>query len=518
MTWSPPSALHASAPYRGKPFPQTHPDRLATVGGLFGLQTAPPGKCRVLELGCGDGGNLIPMAFGAPESEFVGVDLNAERIARGNAWLGRLGLSNARLEARDIAEIGSEYGEFDYVVAHGVYSWIPEALRPKLLAICKQSLREQGVAYVSFNALPGWHQLSMLREFSLFHAGNARAGTEREALLKQIRALSQLFADEQPSGSAQGALFKSLFQRLATTSDYLLLYDYLGETSTPVHLCDFVEHAREQGLTYFADANFFEVEFNRLPRRARSVVGELTRDAVLREQYADFFNGRLFRRSLLCHADRKLAAPQAERVEDFYLASNPKPLSAVPNPGSDDPESFDMPHGSRINVASPIVKTALLRLRDAWPCSVRLAELVEHVRERLSEAPVTRDLAGARGILVSACWDLYAAGALELRSAAPACVPTVSERPRSSELGRSQLEFGDSVTNQLHDHTRLLDPLSRELFGRLDGARDRAALARELSELAASGKLEGAPSSSAALATEIDKRLATWAKHALLVG
>jgi len=62
-------------PYESQSFPQSHPNRLATLGRLFGLSPAPVAQCRVLELGCASGGNLIPMAYHLPESEFVGLDL-----------------------------------------------------------------------------------------------------------------------------------------------------------------------------------------------------------------------------------------------------------------------------------------------------------------------------------------------------------------------------------------------------------------------------------------------------------
>jgi len=75
--------LYDEVPYPGLPLPQTHPSQLATLGFLHGLEPAPVERCRVLELGCGDGGNLIPMALDLPESEFVGIDLSAPAIATG---------------------------------------------------------------------------------------------------------------------------------------------------------------------------------------------------------------------------------------------------------------------------------------------------------------------------------------------------------------------------------------------------------------------------------------------------
>src|SRR5215467_8994536 len=107
-------------PYPGLAFAETHPDRLATMATLFGMTPAPVEGCRVLELGCGDGGNLIPMAFTLPKSCFTGLDLAGTAIARGRSLLGALDLSNIRLLHLDLLDVSIDFGEFDYIIAHGL--------------------------------------------------------------------------------------------------------------------------------------------------------------------------------------------------------------------------------------------------------------------------------------------------------------------------------------------------------------------------------------------------------------
>src|SRR6476661_8295153 len=116
-------------PYPGSAFAQTHPDRLATLATLFGMTPAPVERCRVLELGCGDGGNLIPMAFGLPESRFTGVDLATTAIARGQQLIDQVGLANIRIQNADLMDLDSGFGEYDYIIAHGLYSWVPPQVR-----------------------------------------------------------------------------------------------------------------------------------------------------------------------------------------------------------------------------------------------------------------------------------------------------------------------------------------------------------------------------------------------------
>ena len=156
-------------PYQSLSVPYTHPDRLATVATLLGLQPAPVERCRVLELGCASGGNIVPMAAQLTSSTFLGVDLSQRQVAAGRKILADLGLTNVELLHTDLRDLGSEVGTFDYIITHGVYSWVEPAIRDALLSLVKASLAEQGVAYISYNTLPGWHLRSIVRDAMRFH-------------------------------------------------------------------------------------------------------------------------------------------------------------------------------------------------------------------------------------------------------------------------------------------------------------------------------------------------------------
>src|SRR5260221_7836775 len=158
---------------------QTHPERLAVIGALLGLEPALPTRCRVLELGCGNGSNLVPMAWGLPRSEFVGIDLAGRPIAQGQSMVRELRLANVRLVHGNLTEITGEWGKFDYIIAHGLYSWVPPEVARQLLVICRTLLAAQGIAFVSYNALPGGHLRNLLREMMLFHVRGFEAPEER---------------------------------------------------------------------------------------------------------------------------------------------------------------------------------------------------------------------------------------------------------------------------------------------------------------------------------------------------
>jgi|GEM_PF-44045 len=178
-------------PYESHPFAQSHPNRLFTIGTLFGLRPTPVQKCRVLELGCASGGNLIPMADYLPESQFVGVDNSARQVREGLDTVAQLGLENVILKHASILDVDAAYGKFDYIICHGVFSWVPENVRLKILEICGTQLTPNGIAYVSYNTYPGWHMRGMIRDMMRYHAARFSAPTDR---IQQARALLRFLA------------------------------------------------------------------------------------------------------------------------------------------------------------------------------------------------------------------------------------------------------------------------------------------------------------------------------------
>lgn len=173
-------------PYSSYPYRQSHPERLATIATLFGMQPPPLERCRVLELGCSMGGNLIPVAERFPESAFLGIDASSRQIAEGQAALRALELKNITLAHRSIMDVSAEDGAFDYVLCHGVYSWVPEEVQQKILAICRQNLSPNGVAYVSYNTYRCWHMRGMIRDMMLYRTRECGKPGER---VRQARAL-----------------------------------------------------------------------------------------------------------------------------------------------------------------------------------------------------------------------------------------------------------------------------------------------------------------------------------------
>src|SRR5262245_37775744 len=250
------ASRYDSVLYPSHTHPQTHPNRLAVIGTLAGLAPAPPTRCRLLALGCGDASNLVPMAWTLPDSEFVGLDLAARPIAKGQETIAALGLRNIRLVQADLAALDGDRGKFDYIIAHGLYSWVPVEVREQLLELCRCLLTPHGVAFVSYNALPGGHMRAMLREMMLFHVLGFESPEDR---IGQARALTQFLLQGQLPVDEHRGWFKAELEAALEHHPRYLYHDHLGEINEPSYFTQFIERASAHGLQYLAEADYFEM-------------------------------------------------------------------------------------------------------------------------------------------------------------------------------------------------------------------------------------------------------------------
>ena len=154
--------------YKSNPFNYTIPALLEAYGRLYGLTPKDSRKARVLELGSSFGGNIITQALYNPESEFIGIDLTAEQVKEGNEVIEKIGLRNIKLLEKNILEINEDFGKFDYIIVHGVFSWVPDIVKEKIVKICNENLTEEGIAYISYNTYPGWKEPDKVREMMIY--------------------------------------------------------------------------------------------------------------------------------------------------------------------------------------------------------------------------------------------------------------------------------------------------------------------------------------------------------------
>jgi SAM-dependent methyltransferase len=428
---------------------------------------APPAveTARVLELGCGDGANLVPMAFGLPEATFLGIDRNAAALARGRELATALGLTNIELREGDLEHLEPP-GSFDYVVAHGVYSWVAPPARERLLAIAGGALTRDGLLYLSYNTKPGGHLRQIVRDLMQF---GAREATDAREVVARARDAVRLVAGAQRPGDAYGAFLDEYLSRVPERDDARLFHDDLETWNDPVYLTEVVAHAAGHGLRFLAEAELHESSMGDLPAETADALDALEpRTEVEQEQALDFLRLRVHRQTLFTLGGAEPpSVPGPRRVEALHAYS---PLRASDPRADLEDESlvaFEDGQGARLSTDHPAVKRALATLADAWPGPVRVAYLTA-----ASDDPDT---------LRQAILGGHAAGIVELTTHAPRMASAPGDRPRASRLARVQAAGGaDELTNLKHERIAIADEVDRALIALLDGTRERAALTRAM--------------------------------------
>ncbi len=469
--------VYDELPYPGLPFSQTHPDRLATTATLLGMTPAAVDGCRVLELGCGEAGNLIPMAFTLPRSCFTGIDLSGTAIARGHDLVNELRLPNIRLEQLDLRDFDSRFGQFDYIIAHGVYSWVPPDAREQVLDICKTHLAQNGVTYISYNTYPGGHLRDAIRSMMQFHVAGVAGAVEKST---RVRELLEFLVEASPAQDAYHAALQSELQSFLGRNPAHFFHDELNEFNYRFYFYEFVKDAGRHGLQYVSEAHPFSSLSATLPPAVTEKMRAFSPDDnIVREQYADFVTLRKFRQSLLCHDavqfERRL---DPSRVSQMLIVSEVQPAAAQPVIPVPSAEEFRYPKGGSISTNHPLGKAALLHLGRIWPAPIAFSDLLHTARDlaECRNAPLADDSAWLCDMLLK----LYAARLAELHLHVPACPTSPSAKPLVSPLVRAQLRTSHSVTNLRHAAVSIDDEGSRFLLTLLDGTRDRTDLLAEM--------------------------------------
>lgn len=460
-------------PYPSNPFRQTRPERLAAVAHLFGLQAAPPERCRVLEIGCSMGGNLLVMAQDYPESRFIGIDASARQIAEGWKTVEELGLKNLQLKHLDILDAGDDLGEFDYIVSHGVYSWVPPRVQAKMLEICQRQLAPNGVAYISYNTYPGWHIRGIVRDMMFYRSTHF---TDPQARLAQAKALVQFVAQAtQNADTPYQRLLQSELQHIGRMEDYYLHHEHLEENNQPLYFHEFARRLSVNGLQYLGEADFSTmISTNFHPEVAKTLHEIGAHDIVQMEQYMDFVRCRYFRKTLVCRSGVRLNRTLTPAVvRPLLLSSDAAPAGELNlDPGVT--QAFKTAAGPSVNCRSPVTKLALKALYDSWPLPLPFAELAAHCR-----AAAGAEADNVEDFLAGEMLTCMAAGVVEWRLTPVPYTVDVPSRPRATPLARLEARRGYKVTN-LRGESVVLDELHRQTLRQLDGSRDPGALSEAL--------------------------------------
>jgi SAM-dependent methyltransferase len=468
-------------PYTDHAYAESHPDRLSVVARL--ARWAPPeiATARVLELGCGRGGNMLPMAAGLPGGSFVGVDRSGRQVGTARNIARSTGLTNVAFVEGDFATDAPAPGSWDFVVAHGVCSWVSPESRCALLRSVARAMSPGALAYVSLNVLPGWYERMAARDWLRAH----RTEGPQEALAWLREHVSPELGDVRRRLDA-------VLRRLAETDAAYTAHEYLSDEHHPQLVRDHLREAREAGLTYVGDAIPGETALEMLPGAVRERAATLDVDAA--QELVDFVRNSAFRRSVFVRTDeanrrgwRWSGELSVGGLDGVRVASRLRPHGP---PVDDAPsERFDGLDVS-VSIADPGARRALRILAELAPLALPLDELT---RRSVAEGPGLR----------TEIFDLWlATGAVDLHAHAPALASATSLRPRACPVARWHAANGGPLTNRWHQEVRIDDPVLRALLANMTGDHDIAAIAHAVGT---SERIAGAAVSAAAAAALLEE-------------
>ena len=317
--------IYSELGYKSMPFPYTTPATLEAYAALVGISAPNPKTARVLELGATYGGNIISQALFNLDATFVGIELSQEQVEKGNEVIANAGLTNVSLVQSDIASIGSEIGTFDYIIAHGVYSWVDDGVKDALLRLVDEHLAEDGIAYISYNTYPGWHTMDEVRQLMMFSNRDKTQFNHKEKVLhgKTIGSIVGSQILKYDNLKERNSKFLGALRSVMQKDEYYVGHDHLEPNNDPVYFYQFNDHLEAHNLAYLCDADLTLSMVRSFDADIADTLDKLAlNDHVAQEQYLDFMLDTTFRKSIICKAKH------AESV--IYDMGNPELVNSVP--------------------------------------------------------------------------------------------------------------------------------------------------------------------------------------------
>lgn len=486
--------------YTSNAFPFSSPGHLRAAAHLWGLESVPLENARVLEMGCAGGGNLLPFAVAYPNAHVVGVDLSSVQVQQGKQVVQALGLKNLHLHAMSLTDITPEFGQFDYIIAHGVFSWVPPEVREAIMRIMRDNLSPNGIGYISYNTYPGWKAGDIVRDAMLLHSHSVEKEEDR---LPAAKAMLSLLSDGISPSNPLAPSLRAAVAQLRKNSDYYIAHEHLEIFNNPCYLLEFVNMADQHGLAHVGDAEphiEMAVTYGKNVQLNHSLVS-IGQPRVLRQQYLDFAVGRNFRKSLVVHkerADQIHTSPYLEALADLRWAGH---FTESDSP-TKDPKNrrfFRSYKNQPLYTIEAPVLAVIQALTRVWPASMDFESLVKHARASLAPEQAQDD-AAARMAIIGALQTLFRLNSLRFTfeptphdlketadgSDAPALIPGFAHILEQ----RKDPAFGVGTYNLWHDTVNLrLREAEAYVLAHINGNNTRKQLATALRNALTEGKV-----------------------------
>jgi SAM-dependent methyltransferase len=368
------AAQYDSLPYPSLPVTCCHPSSLAAALSLFDVVPPRVLDGDILELGCASGGNIIPLAAQFPKARFVGVDISETHVKAAQKRIADLGLTNIEIRQADLGNVDFANRTFDFILCHGVFSWVPKPVQDAIFAICNRHLSPEGLAVISFNVLPGWHLRRVIRDICMMHAGVG--GTPAERALRARQGILEI-AKVSRSNDLYSTLLRSEAQRLAQMPLGYIMGEFLAETNLPCHFSEFYARARHAGLGYVCDAEMAaSIPDNIAPAMADAIKALARGNPGALQQHIDLYTGRPFRRAVLVREGRQpqgIPELNAERLRDLHVAAE---LSPDRRPEAKENPAYLDGRGRKVTPADARANKLLAKLAAAFPSTLTFSELM----------------------------------------------------------------------------------------------------------------------------------------------
>lgn len=463
-------------PYPSMTIQETHPDRIAAVARFHGLETESPKSCRVLELGCGNGSNLTWLASSLPDSEFIGIDLSQNHITEARETLGILGLTNTAFHQQDVLEIGEQsYDKFDYIIAHGLFSWVPEAVSERILELYGKLLNPNGVGYISYNVLPGFHLRKIMREAMQFHVRNTSGTFE---IVKKARTFAQFLSENTIHTPLYHQLIESEFNEMIDRDDSNIYHDDLSTLNNPFYFSDFVGRAAKHQLQFLSEAGRPTSLPRDLPPEVLKFIENNSENLIESEQYIDYFQCTRFRKTLLCRnnviLDREFK-PNA--IKQFFISSSLRPDSGAIAVENQKTEKFTTNSGASFETDHLLTKAVLACFATNESHEISFEELVNRSIDDLSTKGFSTDSWEKElETTISLLIQLYVNRMIRFHVCSSSALNYLPEKPKVSDFARLQAQKGERVPTSHGANILLSDDFTKELFTLLTGDKTRSEL------------------------------------------
>jgi SAM-dependent methyltransferase len=376
--------------YNSEPVKLAHPVHIGTIARFYGVTSQVPAKSRILEIGCGTGMNCIALAVSFPGADIIGIDLSREQIRLGQNTLQELDLKNIQLFQKDLLDQDFNFGNFDYIICHGVLSWVSEAVRKEILYIFKKFLSSNGVGFVSYNTYPGWKLRGLVRE--VFLTIKEMTLTEEETLHKTRSLLNILLTEVITEDGDDTTLLKKEIHRILSFPDWYLTHDLLAQYNNPFSFKCFYNELVEHELLYLCDADPIKNAPLSLGQKAQNFLSKIQSLQEFETMY-DLFCTRMFRRSIVCKREALQLASKEIKATNFKHIHQ-IPSSVIKNlyfgfylkrehQDNIGKTVFKDPrNGGKIATASPVLIGLIKKISSSYPQMLLTSELLqEFVKE-----------------------------------------------------------------------------------------------------------------------------------------